>query len=198
MYKDVEHIAWTEKKLRRFVESCLRKEHHGYTTPEVSFILDVLTNAKENGVKYDLSDMAKTVINFAMKSKNQRDKATELAMSIPFKNMDDPIIDFFNENEIIPDEELYFYDIEVYPNLLLICWKKYGFELPDDYFIETNTGIVEINTKYGKDSEWYANNKNYFKIKNPDIEKYWDLLFTLICSFNRGKELPKLVFQNFL
>ena len=199
MYKDVEHIAWTEKKLRRFVESCLRKEHHGYTTPEVSFIHDVLTNAKENGVKYDLSDMAKTVISFAMKSKNQQAKATEMAMSIPFKNMDDPIIDFFNENEIIPDEELYFYDIEVYPNLLLICWKKYGFELPDDYFIETNTGIVEINTKYGKDSEWYANNKNLFGIEfNPTPETIENMLRYPQIGFNNRKYDNHIVYSAML
>ena len=27
---------------------------------------------------------------------------------------------------VVPDEELYFYDVEVFPNVLIVCYKRFG------------------------------------------------------------------------
>ena len=75
-----------------------------------------------------------------------------------------------------------------YNNFINFVDKKYS---AAEYADTANTSILGLSW-----AQNVNNVKNYFKIKNPDIEKYRDLLFTLICSFNRGKELPKLVFQN--
>ena len=195
MYKDVEHIVWTEKKLRKFVESCLRKEHHGATKPEIDFIHYVLTQAKENDTKYDLSDMMEDVYMFAMRSTHQKDNAMKAVATIPFKNMEDQIIDLYNESEIIPDNELYFYDIEVYPNLLLIAWKKYGFELPEDYFYTENDRVF-INSNYDSGSEWYKVNKNNFGIRfNPSPEVIEAMLNHPLIGFNNRKYDNHIVYN---
>ncbi|MFW3388091.1 UNVERIFIED_CONTAM: hypothetical protein RF648_19060, partial [Kocuria sp. CPCC 205274] len=40
--------------------------------------------------------------------------------------MEDDKVEKSLNSKIIPDEELYFYDVEVFPNLLVICWKQAG------------------------------------------------------------------------
>ena len=125
VYKDVEHITWTEEKLRTFIEAAINKEHHGSTKPEIDFIYAKLTEAKEAGIQYDLSNMKMAVLRFAMSSSNQGQYCTNLVGKMPFSTIETeeelPI-----DEVILPDKELVFYDVEVFPNLLLICWKKYG------------------------------------------------------------------------
>lgn len=52
--------------------------------------------------------MMEDVYMFAMRSTHQKDNAMKVVATIPFKNMEDQIIDLYNESEIIPDNELYF------------------------------------------------------------------------------------------
>ena len=125
LYKDIENIVWTETKLRAFIEAAMNKEHHGATKPEIDFINAKLNEAKDTGVQYDLSSMRMAVLKFAMTSSNQAEYCIKLVSQMPFSTIETE--EELNQSEmIVDDKDITFYDIEVFPNLLLICWKKYG------------------------------------------------------------------------
>jgi hypothetical protein len=130
VYGDVENIIWTEKKLRKFVESCLNKEHHGATAPEVNFMHDVLNKAVETGVLYDLSDMRSKVRSFAMKSTNQSDKCLKLYINTTFSTMDKKEDPPYYSSKIIDDKEITFFDMEVFKNVTIVAYKDNGVETP--------------------------------------------------------------------
>lgn len=127
MYKEVEIIVWNEKKMRTVVENNLRKIYHPNTKPSMDFIFDVFKKAKEQGVKYDLRDMRQDILIFAGSSTNQADACLKMANTIEYTSFDDDTVRQLEAGtEIIPNEDLYFYDIEVFPNLFVVVYKRYG------------------------------------------------------------------------
>ena len=112
---DVERNKW----LRRFITRCIRKEHHGATTPEVYFIKAKLDEAYASGLPYDVMDMYEDVLLFCSSSTNQQELCVRLFSEMHFKSETD-----CEALEAEDDDPLIFFDIEIYPNLFLICWKK--------------------------------------------------------------------------
>lgn len=112
----------SEKGLRDLIERNLRKEIHPGTKPSVDFIHKILEEAFESGLAYDVRDMRSVILTFALKSSHQSDQCVKTVMSMRF----------VSENsmpEAAPDDSpIVFYDVEVYPNLLLVCWKAQGSE----------------------------------------------------------------------
>ena len=115
----------TEKALRGRIEKCLRKEHHGATKPEVDFIFKILEDAYKSGMIYDVSDMRPKILAFANNSTNQADICLKTVNKMHFYSEieESPEI----ESKYISDK-LVFYDIEVFPNLLLVVYKMEGGE----------------------------------------------------------------------
>lgn len=110
----------TEKSLRDLIGRNLRKEIHPGTKSSVDFIHKILEDAFENGVSYDLRDMRAEILSFAAKSTNQSTAAIKTVQTMKFvsnKPMEE------NQDE---DKPLVFFDVEVYPNLFVICWKYAG------------------------------------------------------------------------
>ena len=108
----------TEKSLRTMIERNLRKEIHPGTKPSIDFIHHILEEAYENGLSYDVEDLRPTILAFAAKSTNQAPACLKQVQTMKFvgkTNM--PELD---ENSNKP---LIFFDIEVYPNLFIVCWK---------------------------------------------------------------------------
>ena len=110
----------SEQGLRKLVERNLRKEIHPGTKPSIDFIKKILDDAYESGMEYDLTDMRSAVMAFANNSSNQADIALKLVAQMKFAS----------EKTIEPepaleqtDDPIVFYDVEVYQNLFLICWK---------------------------------------------------------------------------
>lgn len=130
MYDSTEMI-WTEQKIRTAIERNLRKEYHSATKPSVDFIDHILKEADANGVQYDVSDLANDVLVFASKSTNNKAYCLALVSKMKFKNVEEEVDGGSVTKEDIsgrtyPKEDLYFFDLEVYPNLLLIEYTKYG------------------------------------------------------------------------
>lgn len=136
-----EYIA-TENSIRKEITRALKKEHHGATKPEIDFIFKILNDAKNDGIQYDLRDMRQAVMNFALNSSHQSEGALKVYAKMPFSTIMDLIdtpqadisdgSELFNSQQaghkVFKDEDLYFYDIEVFKNLLMVSWKKYGEE----------------------------------------------------------------------
>lgn len=127
MNKHTEEIIWSEKKIRTAIEKNLRKEYHSATKPSIDFIAHILKQAYDDGIKYDLRDMRQEVMSFAMNSTNHVQYCLGVVYNMKFNSIEED--DFYEmqiKTEIVPDEELWFYDIEIFPNLLIVAFKKYG------------------------------------------------------------------------
>ena len=114
------NVIQSEKGLRALIERNLNKEIHPGTKPSCDFIYKILEDAYEQGLKYDISDMKNEIFAFAAHSTNQSDYCIKLVKQMHFKS-DEASTPVDSSNE-----DIVFYDIEVFPNLLLVNWKKQG------------------------------------------------------------------------
>ena len=111
-----------ESSVRKLIASNLRKEHHPGTKSSVDFIAKILQDAFDSGMVYDVQDMRPNVMSFAAKSSNQGAVALKVVRDMKFQSEDThQSVDPKDENEPIV-----FFDVEVYPNMLLVCWKVEG------------------------------------------------------------------------
>lgn len=120
----------SEKGLRELIARNLRKEIHPGTKPSIDFIHKILDGAYNDGLSYNVSDMKPTILAFAARSTNQSAAALKLVQTMKFvgkENMPTP--------DTLADGPLVFYDVEVYPNLFIVCWK----------YIDSDTVVRMIN-----------------------------------------------------
>ena len=113
-------VIKSEKGLRSLIERNLRKEIHPGTKPSCDFIYKILEDAYEQGLKYDLSDMKNQIYAFAAHSTNQSEYCVKLVKQMHFKS------DETSTPVDTASAQIVFYDIEVFPNLLLVNWKIRG------------------------------------------------------------------------
>jgi energy-coupling factor transporter ATP-binding protein EcfA2 len=113
----------SEKGLRELIERNLRKEIHPGTKPSVDFIKKVLDDAYESGMKYDVTDMRSKILAFANNSTNQGSLAIKVVGKMKFASKEEVEAD-----AVVPvtDDRIVLFDVEVYPNLFVICWKFRG------------------------------------------------------------------------
>lgn len=130
-------IVMNEKFLRNFINKCLRKEHHGNTSSEINFIYDKLKEAYESGIVYDVSDLHRHVFTFAANSTNQSERCMDMVAQMKFKSEETE-----DNVEFDDDKKITFYDVEVFPNLFLICYKYEGSETISEY-INPSSSVVE-------------------------------------------------------
>jgi hypothetical protein len=111
----------SEKSLRELIARNLRKEIHPGTKPSIDFIEKILDDAYKSGMVYDVVDLRPKIMAFANNSSNQALNCLKAVKRMKFTSevsvSDTPPLD---ENY---DDPLVFFDIEVYPNLFVVCWK---------------------------------------------------------------------------
>ena len=110
----------SEKGLRTLIKRNLNKEIHPATKPSIDFIFQILEDAYNSDLKYDVSDMRNAVLGFGASSTNQAEYCIKRVNSMKFKS-DEPSEAINNDGD-----ELVFYDVEVFPNLFLVNWKFAG------------------------------------------------------------------------
>jgi hypothetical protein len=109
----------SERGLRDLIGKNLRKEIHPGTKSSVDFIKKILDDAYLSGMSYDVSDLRSRIIAFANNSSNQPLQALKTVTEMKFKGSEIMVpVDATG-----PDDPLAFYDIEIYPNLFVVCWK---------------------------------------------------------------------------
>lgn len=108
----------SEKGLRVLIERNLRKEIHPGTKPSIDFIHKILEEAYDSGMVYDLRDMRGTVLTFALKSTNQAETCIKTVQKMKFVGQNEDM-----EIEPVDEAPVVFFDVEVYENLFLVCWK---------------------------------------------------------------------------
>lgn len=133
----------TEKGIRELIGKNLRKEIHPNTAPSVSFIYEILENAYKDGLHYDVTDLRPKIIAFANNSTNQADQCIKMVMKMKFHSDEvDCGVEWSEEAPIV------FFDIEVFPNLFIICWKKEGEGHPIVKMINPSSNDIMKLTEY--------------------------------------------------
>lgn len=108
----------TEKGLRELIERNLRKEIHPGTKPSIDFIHHILEEAYNDGLSFDIRDMRSRILTFALNSTNQAKTCVDIVKNMHFVGQQEMPEEFSDE-----DKPIIFFDVEVYPNLFIVCWK---------------------------------------------------------------------------
>ena len=110
-----------EKMLRAILRKGLEKKVHAFTKPSMDFIRKVLDDAYYSGMVYDVSDLENRVIAFAAQSTNHAEYCLRLIDSMHFRSQGlEDTANRESKNAIV------FYDVEVFPNLLVVVYKTEG------------------------------------------------------------------------
>lgn len=115
----------SEKGLRDLIERNLRKEIHPGTKPSIDFIYHILDDAYKSGLKYDLTGIRPAVLAFANNSTHQGDYCIKVVAKMQFASEESS-----EDNDAYDDSARVHFDVEVYPNLFVVCWKYEGKDNP--------------------------------------------------------------------
>lgn len=155
-----------EKALRTLVERNLRKEIHPGTKPSIDFIDKILDEAYSSGMRYDLTDMRNDVAVFANNSTHWSSYCMSKVANMKFKSEEDPEDADWDRDDII------FYDVEVFPNLFVVVWKRQGDYQPVK-MINPTPSDVEILMRYklvGFNNRRYDNHILYARLLGESNE----------------------------
>lgn len=167
-----EQTIKSEKGLRNLIARNLNKEIHSSTASSVDFIYHILEDAYDSGVSYDISDMKPAIITFAAGSTHQSEKCLEQVSQMKFKSKE------AGEHVDSEDKTLVFYDIEVFPNLFLVNWKKAGDGNPVVRMINPSSTDISAFTQYslvGFNCRRYDNHLLYGAMMGYTNEMLYDL-----------------------
>lgn len=114
----------SEKGLRDLIARNLKKEIHPGTKPSIDFIHHILKEAYENpNLVYDVTDLRPKLMAFANNSTHQALTCLKIVldMKLASEGAENTVADEY------PDQtRLVFFDVEVFPNLFILCWKYEG------------------------------------------------------------------------
>lgn len=113
----------SEKGLRELIARNLRKEIHPGTKPSIDFIEKILDDAYKSGMVYDVTDMRPKIMAFANNSTNQALACLKAVKKMKWAS--EPTAENVTKNHeaFVKDSRVVIFDVEVYPNLFVICWK---------------------------------------------------------------------------
>ena len=117
-----------EKALETTIKKCLMKEVHPDTTSNVDFIKKILDDAYASGKPYSIDPkLRQKVFIFASNSSHQSEKCLRTFKDMKWESEESsnnvgnvPVVNKLGEKPIV------FYDIEIFPNLFVVCWKIQG------------------------------------------------------------------------
>lgn len=169
-----------ERILRYRIEKNLRKGYHPNTKPSIDYIEKLLLDAYNSGMSYDLRDYINPVMAFAHTSSHQAEYCVNRVGFMHFtgKDFKEPDENYIYEE----DAPIAFYDVEVFPNLFINCWK---YESPDTWDDIQKVGV----------REWVRKEvKNVFKMINPNSKEIQELFNLRLIGFNNRKYDNHIIF----
>ena len=135
-------VLKNEKALRTVIVKNLKKEYHPGTKPSIDFIYKVLDDAYTSGMHYDVSDLESRVIAFAANSTNHSQYCLGVVSKMKFQS--DDVSDYVASAK----DTIVFFDIEIFPNVFIVCWKEAGEDKPVVRMINPSAEEVEKLFKY--------------------------------------------------
>lgn len=172
----------SEKTLREFIKRNLRKEIHDATKPSIDMIKKALDDAHDQGLHYDVRDLRPAIQQFAMGSSNQADYCLRMLSRMQFQS-DDVL-----EEENAPyadDAPIVFFDVEVFSNLFVICWKKQGEGANIVRMIQPTPAMIEPLLEYklvGFNNRKYDNHIIYAALMGYNNQQLYELSQRIIAG----------------
>lgn len=120
-----------EKHLRNMIlKDFTKKSKDGKDVPTilcVQHIYDILEDAYNKGIPYDVTDLSHDITLFAAKSHNSSDRALKLVNKMHFASKD-KIVERMEQlkEDTFNDERFVILDCEVFPNAFFVNYKFYG------------------------------------------------------------------------
>lgn len=167
----------TERGLRNLIKQNLNKEIHPNTKPSIDFINKILDDAYASGLEYDVSDMRNSILAFAASSSNQSDYCIKLVNKMKF------ISETASANTQDDSGKIIFFDVEVFPNLFLICWKLKGKGKPILKMINPSPKEIEELLKFklvGYNNRRYDNHILYAALLGYTNEQIYEVSHKII------------------
>ena len=171
-------IIKSERVLRNMIQKNLAKEYHPATKPSIDFIYKIMEEAYESGLKYDVTDMRGAILAFAARSSHQSDYCIKLVKKMKFKSEEpsEPATD-------ISEKPIAFFDVEVVPNLFLICWKIFGKDPVYRMYNPSVSEVSELIDNYrliGFNCRRYDNHILYARLIGKSIEDIYRVSHKII------------------
>lgn len=160
-----------EKALRTVIKKNLNKEIHPGTKPSVDFIYKVLQDAYSSGMHYDVTDLRPAIMAFANNSTNHALYCINLVNEMQFHSEETA------EGLASEDTGIIFYDVEVFPNLFIIVWKREGGDAPVK-MINPKPSEIEELLKFnlvGFNCRRYDNHILYARLMGYSNEQLYNL-----------------------
>ena len=154
----------SEKALRTVIKKNLNKEIHADTRSSVDFIFKVLNDAYESGIHYDVTDMRPAILGFAAKSSHQSAYCIKLVTEMKFHSEDISEAAEFQDNEIV------FFDVEVFPNFFGVVWMTDKSDTPVKMMNPTSAEIEKLCERklVGFNNREYDNHILYARMMDYD------------------------------
>lgn len=165
-----------ERMLRSVLKRHLNKEIMGNTAPSIQMMHKCLEEAYESGMAYDVSDLRNATYALAASSNNQAVACLKLVNDMKFKS--EEVSTTEAEKDVVV-----FYDVEVFPNLFLICWKIAGEGKPIVKMINPTPPEIEELLKFkliGFNNRSYDNHMLYGCLMGYNNDQMYNLSQRLI------------------
>lgn len=175
----------SERMLREQIKKNLRKEIHPNTKPSIDFIHKILEDTYNSGLKYDVRDLRPAVQTFAMSSSHQADYCLRMVSKMKFCS-EEPSDNTENYEDNRP---ILFYDVEVFPNLFIVCWKKEGKDQKVVKMINPKPSELEELRKFrliGFNNRKYDNHMVYGRMMGYTEEQLFNLSQRIIVDKDRN------------
>lgn len=174
---DVKQMA-NERSVRKLIERNLRKEINPGTKTSIDFIKKILDDAYDSGMVYDVSDLRPRIIAFANNSTNRPLECLKIVQQMKFAS--EPLQE--ESEPALDSDRVSFFDVEVYPNLFVVCWKYEDDEHVSRMINPKSTDIEPLlklllvgfnNRRYDNHILWAAymgyDNQRLFELSNRII-----------------------------
>lgn len=130
----------SEAAMRHLVYKNIGKEYHANTKPSIDFIYAILSEGLDQGLEYDLRDMRPAVERLAASSTNQSELCLSIVAKMPFHSPGDE-----SKMPQEPDTDVVvFFDVEVFPNLFILCYKFEGAENVFKFFNPSRAEVAKL------------------------------------------------------
>ena len=170
----------SEQSLRNLIARNMRKEFHPATKPSIDLIHHILLEAYNSGLVYDVTDMRTQLFAFANNSSNNAlyCMKTVQTMKLKSEHSSEEIPETFRgpNSPARSDEEITFFDVEVFPNLFVICYKTRGSKSVVRMINPTPQAVEELVTKMklvGYNNRRYDNHILYAALMGANLEQLY-------------------------
>lgn len=174
-FNDDQHLLNSIKKI-------MRDKTGGGTKPAIDLIFNNLELAYESGIKYDLSSIQPAIMAFASMSSNHAPYCIKKVSDMKFKSEESSDVAFDYSSD-----ELVFFDIEVFPNLLLVVYKPENGEPVVIY--NPSAEDIEMMCRFklvGFNCRRYDNHILYARMLGYSLEQCFELSKKIVGGISRN------------